>query len=77
MAQIFKDKIPTPVKQVRPKASDADNSVDHVVCVCDVDVSLCGLDVSELSWTEYSEKDACVVCSYLEATTGCETCDKE
>lgn len=55
-----------PAEKTRPKASDNDNSVDHIVCFCNVDVSYCGLDVSGLAWVPPVEKDSCIVCLEME-----------
>lgn len=66
-------------KNVLPKALNGDDSIDHIYCACDRNVSLCGFDITEL--TDYGmESDAddtmfCVVCLEVEASgVLCENC---
>lgn len=60
----------TAVKPSKPKASIDDN-VDHIYC-CDVNESMCGLDITDLPFVEVLP-DVCVVCDDLAQRT-CEQC---
>lgn len=51
--------------QERPLASTHDDSVDHLFC-CDIDLSLCGLDISNQVFIEDPNNgNLCLVCDDL------------
>lgn len=62
-----------------PKAINGDDSIDHIYCACDRNVSLCGFDITDLTDCGMeSEEDNtlfCVVCLEVEESqTPCENC---
>jgi hypothetical protein len=51
----------------RPKADDG---IDHVFCCRDIDVSLCGLDISDTT-VVFTLELPCVVCAEFDGTAYC------
>jgi len=45
----------------------ADSETDHYVCCMDVNLSLCGMDVTDSELDSLREEYTCIVCADLEA----------
>jgi hypothetical protein len=56
---------------VRPKDG---GYLDHVYCATDHNISLCGLDISDLSYADGDPDNFCVVCDDLEQAEVCAIC---
>ena len=65
--------------EILPKTLYGDDSIDHIYCECDRNVSLCGFDISDHfdngMETEEDNPDFCVVCLEIEeANQPCRNC---
>lgn len=66
-------------KELLPKTLYGDDSIDHIYCPCDRNISLCGFDISDHFdkgiETEEDSPDFCVVCLEIEeANQPCRNC---
>ena len=61
-----------------PKLLGGDDSIDHIYCQCDSNVSLCGFDISDLTDCGYGDPasaEFCIVCLEVEENnTPCFLC---
>ena len=54
---------------ILPKALNGDDSIDHIYCNCNSNVSLCGFDISDLTDCGYNDSNSaefCIVCLEVE-----------
>lgn len=63
----------------RPSTTGGDNdTLDHLYCETNHDLSLCGTDISDAEeMTEFVEENICVVCDDLCVAVPCVVCKKE
>ena len=59
--------------KIKPKHPKCEDDLDHVVCGCDENLSLCGLDVSGMNWGFLLTHKTCIVCMEM-TRRPCERC---